>query len=283
MDVQRRHDVNIFISADIEGMAGIVGWHQAETDGRDYAIGRLWMTEQVNAAVEGAIKGGATSVVVKDAHDSGMNILLDKLHPAAELIAGWGPVNSMVEGLDESFDAVMLLGYHARALSVGGTLAHTWSGNLLELTINGTPVGETAWAAAYAGHFGVPVAMITGDDKLKAQLDDELPPGVHFVQTKTGLGHKCARMRPLADVLQEIRDTAAASLADIEGLPVYRPDLPMVVTLRLRDWEGLDHVAAVPHVERLDTATFRFRAADVLEAQKYFVTMQRVAPRGGQA
>lgn len=271
--------MNIFISADIEGMAGIAGWHQAETDGRDYSTARQWMTDQVNAAVEGAIRGGATSVVVKDAHDSGANILLDKLHPQAELISGWGPFHSMVEGVDESYDAVMLLGYHARAMTVGGTLAHTWSGNILEITINGKPVGEAAWSAATAGHFGVPLAMVTGDDKLKAQLEEELPPGYHFVQTKTGIGSKCARMRPLADVLEEIRDTAAASLNDIEGLPLYRPDLPMVVTMRFRHWEGLDAVAMVPHVERLDTATFRFRAADMVEAHKYFVTMHRLAPR----
>jgi len=271
--------MNIFISADIEGMAGVVGWHQAEHDQRDYAMGRLWMTEQVNAAVEVAIQAGATGVVVKDAHDTATNILLDKLHPAAELISGWGPLGSMVEGLDESFDAVMLLGYHPRAMTVGGTLAHTWSGNLLELKLNDQPIGETAWAAAFAGHFNVPVALVTGDDKLKEQADQELPPGFHCVITKTGLGHKAARLRPLKDVCEEIRETAAASLADIEGLPILKPHLPATMTLRFRHWEDLDACAAVPGVTRVEVSTFRFRAADMIEAHKYFTTLQRLAVR----
>jgi D-amino peptidase len=268
--------MNIFISADIEGMAGIVGPHQQFEEGRDYGLARLWMTEEVNAAVKGAVRAGATSVVVKDAHNTGTNILLDKLHPAAELISGWGPLGSMVEGIDESFDAVMLLGYHARAETAGGTLAHTWSSHVLELMLNGRPIGEAAWAAAFAGHFGVPVAMISGDDKLKTQVEQELPPGFHFVITKTGIGHKAARLRPLADVREEITDTAAMALGDIEGLPVFRPDWPTTIRMRFRHWEGLDACAAVPNVQRIDLTTFEFQAADAVEAQKYFATLHRL-------
>jgi D-amino peptidase len=271
--------MNIFISADIEGMAGIVGWHQAEHSERDYGTARLWMTDQVNAAIEGAVSAGATTVLVKDAHETATNILLDKLHPAAELISGWGPLGSMVEGVDESFDAVMLLGYHARAMTLGGTLAHTWSGNVLDLRLNGEPIGETAWAAAFAGHFSVPLALITGDDKLKEQADQELPPGFHYVITKMGMAHKAARLRPLKDVCDEIRETAAASLADLEGLPVFKPHLPATVSIRFRHWEGLDICAAVPGVQRLDVTTFQFQAADMIEAQKYFATLHRLAPR----
>jgi len=269
----------VFISADIEGMAGIVGWHQACNTEPDYGTARLWMTEQVNAAIEGAVAAGATTVLVKDAHETATNIPLDKLHPAAELISGWGPLGSMVEGVDESFDAVMLLGYHARAMTPGGTLAHTWSSNVLDLQLNGRPIGETAWAAAFAGGYGVPLAMISGDDKLKEQVDAELPPGFHYVITKTGMGHKAARLRPLKDVCDELRETAAASLADLEGLPVFRPELPVTVSMRFRHWEGLDVCAAVPGVQRLDVATFQFQAADMIEAQKYFATLHRLAPR----
>lgn len=271
--------VNIFISADIEGVDGVFGWHQADAQGKDYGIAREWMTEEVNAAVAGAVQAGATSILVKDAHDGANNIVLDKLHSAAELVSGWGPTGSMVEGIDESFDALMLIGYHARACTVGGTLAHTWSSNVLDLRINGQSVGEAAWMAAIAGHFGVPVAMIVGDDKLKGQVEEELPPGFHFVITKTGMGHKCARMRPIAEVRDEIRETAAAALADIEGLPVFRPKLPMKVTLRLRHWEGLDVLEGVPGVRRLDAATFQYEAANPIEAHRRFVALHRLAPR----
>jgi D-amino peptidase len=271
--------VNIFISADIEGMGGIVGWDQADNQGRDYGTARKWMTDQVNAAIEGALEAGATSVVVKDAHETATNILLDRLNPGAELISGWGPLGSMVEGVDDRFDAVFLLGYHARAMSLGGTLAHTWSGNVLDLQLNGQSIGEAAWAAAFAGHYNVPLALVTGDDKLKLQIEQELPPGSYYVITKTGMAHKAARLRPLKEVCEEIRDTAAASLSDVEGLPVFKPDMPATVSLRFRHWEGLDICAAVPHVRRLDVNVFEFTAADMIEAQKYFATLHRLAPR----
>ncbi|MBI4580401.1 MAG: M55 family metallopeptidase, partial [Planctomycetes bacterium] len=149
----------------------------------------------------------------------------------------------------------------------------------LDLTINGQSVGEAAWAAAFAGHFGVPIGMITGDDQLKAQVERELPPGFHYVMSKTGMAHECARLRPLADVRDEIRETAAAALADIEGLTVYRPKLPLTVTMRLRHWEGLEICEAIPTIERLDVNTLRFQAANVIEAQKCFVAINRLAPR----
>jgi D-amino peptidase len=269
--------MNVFISADIEGVCGVVAKSHWDQAGLDYQRARGWMTQEVNAAIRGAVDAGAKRVVVKDAHDTATNILLEELHPAAELICGWGPLNSMVEGVDSSFSAVFLIGYHARGGTVGGTLAHTWSSNVMDLRINDQTIGEAGWSAALAGHFGVPVVLVTGDDKLKAQVEAELPPGFGFVITKTGWAVTAAQMRPLAVVREEIEAVARASVEQVAAVKPSKPKLPLTCGIRFRHWEGLNACAAVPGVERLAFDTFQFRAADVMEAQKYFSTLHRLA------
>lgn len=269
--------MNVFISADMEGIGGVMGKLHWSTEGARYRQACEWMTAEVNAAVEGAVQAGAQRITVKDSHNEGANILLEQLHPAAELLSGWGPLNSMAEGVDASYAAMVLIGYHPRAWTLGGTLAHIWSFNLLELTLNGQRIGEAAWAAAFAGHFGVPLALVTGDDKLLAQLKEELPQGYATVMTKTGVGWNAAVMRPLLQVRAEITQATAAALKNVKALPVYRPKLPVEMTMRFRHWEGLHACEAVPGVERTGIDSFRFRAADILEAQKLFSTMNRLA------
>lgn len=269
--------MNIFISADMEGICGVFGLHQWESGGSGYERACEWMAAEVNAAIEGAVAAGARRIVVKDAHCDGNNIDLEKLHPAAELISGWGPLNSMVEGISPEFHALILIGYHARAATADATFAHTWSRNVLELRVNGTPVGEAEWAAAFAGHFGVPVAMITGDDKLADQVRETIPAGFEFVVTKTGWSFNAAQMRPIAMVRQEIRETAGRVLSQPRRLPVYRPSLPATITVRFRQWEGLHACEALPNVRRLSVDTFEYAAADFIEAHKYFSTLNRLA------
>jgi D-amino peptidase len=215
--------------------------------------------------------------VVKDAHCDGINIDLERLHPAAELISGWGPLNSMVEGISSDFNALILIGYHARASTADGTFAHTWSRNVLDLQINGVSIGEAEWAAAFAGHFGVPVALIGGDDKLAAQVANTLPPGFHFVVTKTGWAFNAAQMRPIAMVREEIRETAAKALGSLQRLPIYRPGLPATITMRFRHWEGLHACEGLSGVRRLSVDTFQYQAGDVIEAHRYFSTLQKLA------
>lgn len=269
--------MKVFISADIEGINGVVTDQHAEQSGLDYGKAREWMTLEVNAAVEGALAGGAKQVVIKDAHNTAVNIELDKLHPAAELISGWGMLGSMVEGLEAGYDAVFLIGYHARAMTLGGTLAHTWSRVVLDLTLNGQPIGEAAWAAAYAGHFNVPVALVTGDDKLFAEAEKTLPKGFQSVITKTGMSKYAAKMRPLLLVRDEIRQAAIQAVQAAKSITPFRPTLPATVTIRFRDWERLQYCEAVPNVERLSVDTFRYRAKDMIEAHKYFATLNRLA------
>ncbi|MBN1489347.1 MAG: M55 family metallopeptidase [Phycisphaerae bacterium] len=269
--------MNVFISADMEGICGVSGRVHWSTDGADYKRAREWMAQEVNAAIEGALQAGAKRVVVKDAHETATNIELDRLHSAAELISGWGPLGSMVEGVDRSFDVVFLIGYHARATTVSGTLAHTWSHNVLDLRINGQSIGEVGWAAAFAGHFDVPIGLVTGDDKLAAQVREELPDGVETVVTKTGWANTAAQMRPLAVVRDEIQQAARRVLANVASLSPWKPTLPLTLTIRFREWENLSACEAVPNVRRIAVDTFEVEAADCIEAQKYFATLHRLS------
>lgn len=269
--------MNVFISADIEGVCGVMGQTHWDPRGADYKRACDWMAREVNAAVEGALEAGAQRVVVKDAHGPATNLDPDKLHEAAELICGWGPLGSMVEGVDADFDAVCLIGYHARGGTTDGTLAHTWSTNVLALNVDGVTYGETGWAAVFAGHYDVPVVLVTGDDKLTAQAVKELPEGVRTVTTKTGWGHNAAWMRSPKQVREEIREAAARALKDASSIKPLKPPFPTAMSLSFRNWENLKGCEAVPGVERIDAHTFRCPVRDAIEAQKYFATLLRLS------
>ena len=269
--------MKVFISADIEGVGGVMARTHWHPDGADYKKACGWMLQEVNAAVEGALQAGAKTVIVRDAHNTATNLDLNDLHPAAELLSGWGPLGSMVEGVDETFDAVFLVGYHPRVGTQGGTLAHTWSANVLNLSVNDKTCGETGWAAMYAGHFNVPIALVTGDDKLSEQVASELPAGVHTVITKFGSTYNAARMRPLQTVRDEIRQTAARALSNAGTIAPLKIEYPVKLTIRFREWEMIHVCEAMPGVQRLDAHTFQCQPADIIEAQKYFVTLHRLS------
>ena len=176
LSVQQRR-LTVYISADMEGIAGI--------SSTEDPLGPRFMTREVNAAVAGAFNAGATRVVVNDAHGSHTNLLQDQLDPRVTLIRGSLKPYGMMEGLDSSFSAVLFVGFHAKARSLGGFAAHTGSGIVADLRINGVSVGEGGMNALYAAWYGVPVAFISGDTLAVTQLG-ALVPGVVGVAVKTG-------------------------------------------------------------------------------------------------
>ncbi len=151
----------IYISVDIEGISGIIGEDQLSAGGAEYPRSRKLMAEDTNAAIRGAIDGGATEVVVNDSHGSMRNLLPEDLHPAARLISHTYKRHGMMEGLDETFDAVLFIGYHAKAGSTRGLFAHTGGGNVADLVTNGHSVGEGGMNGIMASWFAVPVVLVT--------------------------------------------------------------------------------------------------------------------------
>lgn len=260
--------MKVFISADIEGIGGVATWDQARTDGPDHAHARRWMTGDVNAAVEGALAGGATEVLVRDAHGRARNILWEDLHPAARLLSGWDPDINMTSGLDPSFGLVLLIGYHPGPAVPRGVLSHTFTTRIRTLTLNGLPCNEAVVAALQAGTLGIPVGLVTG----QAELQDEIRPALPhtgFVSVKQGVAYQSAILEPHVEVRRRItegaRDAVAARVSG-KGAQPFRPDPPLTLALGLTTAEAALAVAALPGVERVAPAdvTLTAETADEL-------------------
>jgi len=222
--------MRVYISIDMEGVAGVV--HEDQTDPVDprhageYNRFRRLMTGEANAAIEGALAAGATSVLVNDSHWLMRNLLAEELHPAAELLSGGPKLRSMVEGVEQGFDAALFIGYHARAGAAQAIIDHTYTSRVHEARLNGRPVGELAINAALAGTYGVPVAMVSGDQALAAEARDLLGPGVETVVVKHAVGRFSARSVAPVEACRRIREGAAAALA--------RPHPPLVLPAPVR-------------------------------------------------
>ena len=168
--------MKVFISADIEGTAGIAHWNEAERTHPDWAEFRALMTGEVVAACEGARAAGATEVVIKDAHDSGRNLLLDRLPDYVRIVRGWsGHPDEMMFGIDAGFAAAIYTGYHSKAGAEGNPLAHTSNLRISRLLLNGEVASEFTFNALCAAGYGVPSVFLAGDVGICAEARAMVP------------------------------------------------------------------------------------------------------------
>jgi len=202
----------VFISADMEGISGISGSDQLSSDGREYERSRKLMADDVNAAIRGARAGGATVILVNDSHGSMRNLRLEDLDPSATLISHNFKRHGMMEGLDESFDAAIFIGYHAKAGTPGGLFAHTGSGVVADVRVNGRSLGEGGLNTLVAGWYGVPVVLVTGDDVAVKEIS-ETATGAKTVVVKRAINPRAAELRPLGVVHREIETAARDGVA----------------------------------------------------------------------
>jgi len=190
--------MKIFISADIEGTAGILSWDEAERTHADYKEFRELMTAEVLAACEGARAAGATEIVIKDAHDSGRNLILERMPPYVRIVRGWsGHPDAMMFGIDESFDAALYTGYHSKAGVDDNPLAHTSTLRISRLILNGETASEFTLNALCAARYGVPSVFLSGDEGICADAK-ALVPGIATVETLKGVGAATISLAPTA-------------------------------------------------------------------------------------
>jgi len=255
--------MKVFISADMEGISGISSLKQVSSAAPEYPQARLWMTRDVNAAVQGALEGGADEVLVRDAHGPAINILPDRLHPAARLMAGWTPALDMMQGCDASFAVAFFIGYHPGPPAAGGVLSHTYSVEMIrEVWIGGVSAGESLINALQAGTWDVPVGLVTGERALRQEIAPALGEA-EFVQTKTGFGYQSALLEPLRTCRVLIRAAAARAAARAArgpAFPVYRPALPVEAVVGFHKAEAVTAVQFVPGVQAIDSRSVRLRA-----------------------
>jgi D-amino peptidase len=225
--------VRVYISVDMEGVAGVV--HESQTDptnpasATEYARCRRLMTAEANAAIEGALAAGATRVVVNDSHWFMRNLLAEELHHAAELFAGDPKPRSMVEGIDGGFDAALFVGYHARAGTARAILDHTYADQIHDVRLNGRAVGELGINAALAGAHGVAVALVSGDAALAAEAKALLGADVVAVVVKEAVSRHAARSVAPAVACRMIREGVTAALGRRHALFVLPPPITIEV------------------------------------------------------
>ena len=261
--------MRVYVSVDMEGISGVVHWKQTSPgkDAEDYEQCRRLMASDTNAAVEGALAAGATAVVVNDAHGAMRNVLLTELDPRVELVSGSPKPLSMVEGLDSTFHAVFLIGYHSRA-GTPGILNHTYSSVVLvDCRFNGQPVGELGLNAAVAGQLGVPVVLVTGDDVLVAEARALLG-DVQTVTVKQAVGRYAGRCLHPNRTGQMIRMAAQDALSNRQRANLYCPALPLKVDLEFHDTGQADGACLLPMLERTGSRTVSFTASDPVWAYR---------------
>jgi D-amino peptidase len=204
--------LKIFLSSDMEGTAGVVDWEQCVGDGPQAAAGRKLLLDEVNAAIEGAMAGGATEVVVNDSHSTMRNLPPDALAGEASYISGSHKPLYMMQGLDDSFDAVLFVSYHGSVGAPAG-LSHTYSPRVVvEARLDGVVTGEAGINALVAAHYGVPVVLVTGD---RCACDETavLIPGVHAAVVKEPVSRTAAHSLHPSRARALIRDTAEKAVA----------------------------------------------------------------------
>jgi D-amino peptidase len=260
--------LKVFVSVDMEGVAGVAHLQQVWRGSGDYPACRELMTGEANAAVAGAFDGGATEVVVNDSHGDMFNLLPERMDPRAELLIGSPKPMSMMEGFGPEFGVALFVGYHARAGTQGAVLDHTYSGRALyDVRVNGASWTEAELNAALAGMDGVPVSLVTGDDKACAQAAAGLP-GVRTVVVKDGLGRGVARSLHPAKAREAIQRGAAEAVAAAAAgeLQPFRPSAPFVVEADLANTGCADVCALAPGVVRTGPRTVRFDTEHFREA-----------------
>ncbi|MEO6577291.1 MAG: M55 family metallopeptidase [Candidatus Limnocylindria bacterium] len=262
--------MRIYISVDMEGLAGVAHPHQvsfgpATGDRTDYDRSRALMAGETNAAIDAALEHGAAEVVVNDSHWQMRNLRAEDLHEGARLIIGDKPL-SMTQGIgaagDGAFDAAAFIGYHAGAGHPTGVIAHTYSSaTVLEIRANGIPHNETGLNAIRLGHHGVPVMLVAGDDALATEVEALLP-WAERVIVKRGLGSNVTDSLSPASARRAISEGMGRAMARISELALYEPALPIAGEIDFRVPIMADYAAILPGVERIGSRTVSFESAD---------------------
>ena len=266
--------LKVFISVDMEGITGVVNGDDASRSGKDYGHFRQTMTREANAAIEGALAAGASDIIVRDSHGSALNLLPELLHRSSKLIRDWsGGTISMMEGIDESYDAVVFVGYHARAGTSNAVLDHTSSGSVTDVSANGKSLPETGYNALIAGHYDVPVVFVAGDKAVCDQAK-ELLGSVETVAVKEGIGAAALNLHPEV-AREQIRAGVERALRNLSRYKPYKLQAPLTLVLKLKSEQSIYEGALFPGAKRTGDWELTYVAQDVLELMLAYRGMRR--------
>jgi len=276
--------MKLLISADMEGISGIVDWDHVTPGHAEYLTrGRQFMTADVNAAITGAFEGGVDEVLVSDGHWNATNILIEELDARARLNSGAPSPFGMMQGLDDTPapDAAMLVGYHAMSGTKKAILDHTWSDHRIRAVyLNDQHVGEIGLNAALAAHYNVPVIAMSGDQHACEEGQNMLGAELEIAVVKNATGHQAAQLLPLSLAREKICETAARAVIKFREGQAAKPfkiETPVRLAVEFVYTRHVDRAFLIPGTERISGTRLEFTATDMVVAHRAFRAMSTIA------
>ena len=257
--------LKIFISVDMEGIGGIGTAEMTRSNGKDYQLGRKLMTAEVNAVVSAIIKfNNDAQILVNDSHGDMQNLIHQELDPKVVYIQGNKKPYGMVQGLDESYDAAIFIGYHARAGTAKGFLAHTGSGAVKGLWLNNREVGEGGLNTYFSGEMDVPIILAAGDDVFTKQFGKLVD--CELVATKNAVTAQVAKLKHGTIVKRELFDATTRALKTIKNKRPIKLKNPVEIKLKFSTPTHAEILQAIPGMEWVDGYTVKYKANNMVEA-----------------
>jgi D-amino peptidase len=270
--------LKVYISVDMEGVAGAVTADQLIPGGFEYERFRRFMTDEAVAAVRGAKAAGATEVVVSDSHGNGENLLIELFPKDVRIVRSWPRHGEMMAGLDSSFGAAVFVGYHASTTNPNGVRAHTISSaHFTRVALNGTAVTEAELNAAFAGALGVPVVFISGDDAAISEVTKRLG-SIESVITKKSLGFHSAESLTPAAACDQIYQGVLSAVSHREQRKPYVLTAPITLEISFKSYTSAEIVSYLRSVERSDAHSIRFVGRDMAEIMDFIVFLDYYSP-----
>ena len=266
--------LKVYISVDLEGIGGVVTSDQLGPAGFEYARARQWMTDEALAAIQGAKDAGATEIVISDSHGNGESLLIDLLPADVRIVRSWPRPLMMMQGIDETFDAAIFIGYHSSTTNPAGVRAHTISSaRLADVRLNGVSVPEAGINAAIAGQFNVPVVMISGDDAAVAEAQSIIG-NIEGAVVKWNYSFHSARTIMPEAAYDLIREKVKRALARLKDFKPYKLKTPIQLDVRFKNYRPAEMLSYLSIVERTDSHSIKFMGKDMTEVAKFleFIT-----------
>jgi len=261
----------VYVKLDMEGITGVVSPEQLMPGNPDYDHARAMMMQDLQAALEGAFAAGCSEALVYDAHGSGRNVDLTTLDRRATVIVGRPqPTNDFVYGLDDSFEALFLVGYHARAGAAGAMFAHTYDGDIVEIRVNGTAVGEIGLEAGLAGDMGVPLVLVSSDAGGVREARELIGPDLETVEVKRAVTQEAAICLSGSRTRAMLRQAAARAIQTAPDIPLVVFPSPAVLEVDFADPQTADALADMAVIERIGDATVKTEGPNILAAYRSF-------------
>jgi len=265
--------LKIFISVDMEGIGGVGTPKMTSSGGKDYTTSRQLMTNEVNTVVAAIFEFGAADILINDSHGDMQNLLHLQLDPRVTYLQSNIKPLGMVQGLDNTFDAAIFIGYHAKAGSLGGFLAHTGSGSVKGLWINNIEVGEGGLNALFSGALGVPVILASGDDKFSDEFTKIVD--TRTVITKTAVGSSAAKLIHPDIVKERLKIKTTDALKNIKSAKPFTVSNPITIRFKSSTTTRADIVMSIPNMKRIDGTMVEYKAKNMDEAYRLIRVMYK--------